>query len=829
MTTLLFSHFAKYKNFWKLRAYLYHLNFLWTKFLYYARIRGEREVSDSATFRKIFASIWVEFVFALSVAIGFQISNPFLNDLYHLLGWQIPDEGIYGTLLGAVSSVGAVFIGLYYAALTAVGSSVYARLPSGVRILLISESWGTVYLRFLAFLTFFTLALLCLRVLGYGKVYLAIPFTGLLAGIGILGFVRLGRRAFYLFDPVTVSDSIFKELKKLTLQVTEGGFRWKDRDFQNHAHKQANKLLDAIDTLHEVCAKEEHLSVESRMQLLRQLTSYLCFYEDVKTKIPTESYWYGRSQEHPTWYLCNDVATDVAYRTGTTIQPTETINSKWIEEALIKHFHIALKDFLNKNRFDATNEVLEIVVFYVVALCKVYEVEQAVRLIQDIGNAVIVKLTELSSQETKEDVNFIGIVESLSTMPTQICLTYARSAKDLLQICSSLRVDGSFHHPIEVLQRKEWITSNLEAEWAIELKQISPEWYIKELLSIIGAKVHSKCVQKLFLDSLELYDSWVSSAKGQSWIVGLIISREFEFLSKLENAEDAFEECWVKLNESKNIPGLIWPALDTQSLFEMRADKANQIISQNQNEIINLQKLKRPKNFPDLFGQFMHTSGELCFDALLNNKPSAFVSLFPFYFQGCFLLFANLLSDEHTSTEISMRTIQRAAGPILDLMELSGYSKLFAQFHENSEFWRITNECWANYLDSDVNNPPIKLINLILAANDQPLTMAMRSEYRMRWNMRVNQLLQTIERKTVYSKGSFLHSYEQVIHADPLIRVFADSDFGHGLYDGMDIFILECLIPRSDFSSIENGKHRHLEESIDNEIKNYQDYLNDTV
>ena len=148
-------------------------------------------------------------VLAIFIAIVLQISNPYLVPWFTKLGFTIPKGSDYGTLLAAVIGVGGVFIGLYYAAISAVCGAIYARVPNNIRDLLAQEQVGNAYMRSLAVLTSLAVCLLAFHAVGFKPVILAMPLLLLGTGLMIIGFVRLGARAFYLFDPTSLSNHLF--------------------------------------------------------------------------------------------------------------------------------------------------------------------------------------------------------------------------------------------------------------------------------------------------------------------------------------------------------------------------------------------------------------------------------------------------------------------------------------------------------------------------------------------------------------------------------------------------------------------------------------------
>ena len=176
------------------------------------------------------------------------------------LGFAIPAESDYGTLLATGVGVGGVFIGLYYAAISAVGGAIYARVPNNIRDLLAQERVGGAYMRFLAVFTYFGVCLLAFHSVDLSPIIAAVPIFLIGAGLAIIGFVRLGTRAFYLFDPTVLSHRLFEQLLQCHTQVQAGRYRWSDQSFQSHARKRARIAVDTLATVSDITAQETHLN-----------------------------------------------------------------------------------------------------------------------------------------------------------------------------------------------------------------------------------------------------------------------------------------------------------------------------------------------------------------------------------------------------------------------------------------------------------------------------------------------------------------------------------------------------------------------------------------
>lgn len=169
--------FSQYRFFWRLQM-------LGQKFIFWVRaqvLRSRyfaREKKDSFSgLRHLFQITQVQLVLALLFAVFLQLINPVVLGFYKFTIFNIPDDSDYVTFLVTISGIGGVFIGLYYAAISTIAGSIYAKVPNNIRDLLAQERVGNVYMHFLSFITFLGISLVAFRVLGFERVQLAIPVS----------------------------------------------------------------------------------------------------------------------------------------------------------------------------------------------------------------------------------------------------------------------------------------------------------------------------------------------------------------------------------------------------------------------------------------------------------------------------------------------------------------------------------------------------------------------------------------------------------------------------------------------------------------------------
>ncbi len=248
--------------------------------------------------------------------------------------WPLPDSSNYVTWLSSLAQIGGVFIALYFTALTAAAGAIYATVPNNVRDLMTRERVGNIYIRYLTLATFLPLCLITFHLLGLEPVRVALPVLAVMAGMGIVAFAALGRRAFDLFDPTRLAGSLFADLGRWLYQVRAGGFRWADRAFQSHAHRQANSILESLRTLSDLAATHENLQSAPLLEFSIRILVLLAEYQGRKLRIPTDSYWFEQKYEHKSWYMTEDSTTTLAHITGTSLRPSSVPEYDWVEERL---------------------------------------------------------------------------------------------------------------------------------------------------------------------------------------------------------------------------------------------------------------------------------------------------------------------------------------------------------------------------------------------------------------------------------------------------------------------------------------------------------------
>ena len=310
-----------------------------------------------------------------------------LSDIVSWLAEQdviITNDFDYGTLLAAIIGVGGVFIGLYYAAISSVCSAIYANKPNNIRNLLAQDRVSSFYMDLIAKLTSFGVLLLAFNTLGYQPAILAGILLLFGAGWMIIGFIQLGRRAFNLFDPTTLSNPIFEQLQRCSIRVQASGDSWSDRTLQTQSHEDAQTAIDTLITLSDITAEATHLNGRPFADLCKNLFSFLLDYETAKKSIPTNSLWYRRRYVHPDRYRTYDAEISSNHQSTTEIKPRLVSDSRWLESDILSIVKCCLQTNIGSKRYDIVKELLDCLDDYVQRLAEEQQVEFAFGLIHEV-------------------------------------------------------------------------------------------------------------------------------------------------------------------------------------------------------------------------------------------------------------------------------------------------------------------------------------------------------------------------------------------------------------------------------------------------------------
>ena len=837
MHNSLFLFLSQHRIFWRIHGFVDRILFWFRSNIFQIKYGLKEEKIKSNTLWYLFQITWWQIFSAIIFAVILMVIDSYSHEFFKNFNLKIPDDSDYVTLLATISGISGVFIGLYYAGISAVGSSIYARVPNNIRDLLAQDRYGNVYMRFLSFLTFLGLVLIALRIIGFSRIFLAIPIMTLFSGVGIISFVILGQRAFYLFDPTEFSSHLFEKLLRHLETVKAGGFRWSDKSFQNHAYKQAFLYLDTLHTLSDITSRETHLSGKPFLTLCENLIRFLIVYEKSKKTIPSDSKWYEQKYEHLDWYRTEDTHISIAHQTGTSLQPEVINNKEWVEGRVIPIIKDCLAVNLKEKRYNEVLGFIRNIDLYLESLAIEGRVDRALDILTDLSETILDIISPESKKElvTNEVLEKLALIERCAVIPVNIalaCRKYIEKLdadkveKKLSKITWEKDAELYKHEfPTYCLPTLELFKPRLSFEISTEGYLVSPLWYQKELLLQIETNVFTENTSSLMSKGSNLYGSWISKTMHTKhpWLAGAVMSKEWEFWHKIDPQIEIWQAKWNDLSKDRKIKGLPWADFESEQLKAISKNRQAELLKLMSQQSLKLDFFKRPEGFPDYAGQFLHTTGEMSFDSLLTNNVSLLSSGFELYLYGCMNKFKNLCPKSVSGDWRVQQNLKIAIAPLLDLLDISGYARLMADYHHNDQLWQIVVTAWDRYFKTNAESRLSVFAQSIRIA-EGIFGIPHRSILRTNWNMAVSNRLSDVPRRELYQRN-YIGSDTVINHESALVRAFARERLGSFL-DGITIFVAFYLRTKEGAKELDFGrKVRNFQDSLDREQK--KDQAND--
>ena len=812
MNADIFLRLSQHRIFWRLRAFAQRQRFSLLSKVFRLRYFAGDARTNAGVLLSFFTLTAGQFLLAICIAGALQIVELMLvPSLINI--WSIPDSSTYVSWLSTLAQIGGVFIALYFAAVTAAAGAIYATVPNNIRELLARERVGNIYIQYLTLATFLPLCLIALNLFGLEPIRVALPVMVVMAGIGIVAFATLGRRAFNLFDPTQLAGSLFGDLWHWLDQVSVGGFRWRDPSFQKHAHRQSNSILETLQTLSDLAATHENLDSGPLLEFSIRISSLLSAYQDRKLRIPSESLWFEQKYEHKTWYLTEDTTTRLAHSTGTSLSPASVPKYDWLEDRLeailIKSFELNI----GRKRLDNVRDLLSGVDSYINALATNGNLNRATALVKkmcDLWEAV----SSGPLSETGESAEEAGIVDALCFLHLRILVAY-RTALDQIAPERTLerlrrigwRTDASFYSVgflASEIRQLEWLFPRMQMEVDVEGTIKTPTWYAQDLILKLQMEALIENVDSL-IEKGRAFQDWSDRLHkvGRIWQSAAVLSRYLEYQKKLAAHFSFFLGCFQSLAAVKHLTDLQWPEFDKQRWInrtrELRTALGNSLA---QHVVLLAGSKKVPDSIPDYLGQFMDETGENLLNALLDKRVQDAPSLFAPYLIGTFALFERMKPTKLKPDVWTEQKLQIAAAPVMDIFELSGYAKLLAELYGEDQLWTEIAKVWDTLLD--INPATLPWLAALAVGGLPRFQIPHRGLVRTNWSMRVQNELNKVPKKNTYRGGSMggFHTSDNVVHTSPLVRHYAKYSF----LNGWEIFVSLYLAKRAGAEKLQWGR-----------------------
>ena len=325
-------------------------------------------------------------------------------------------------------------------------------------------------------------------------------------------------------------------------------------------------------------------------------------------------------------------------------------------------------------------------------------------------------------------------------------------------------------------------------------------WYIQERLALKNAEHVRGALTAVVDDFCDHFRDLLQLAGGAQggWLAAVFISREQEYLKKLNGAWRELFRQWADVGRPQRLAGL--PIIN-QDAFVAKKDKEELEVLQCMAEAsVALGRLERPKDYPDFGGQFLHSVGEAILSAAAANEPRMIGALFERYLAASVLQFERLRPENDEAGWRQERAAKLAVAPLLDAMDLAGYVILFAERYDNAPLSEPVRVAWDGYVHQQ--RGVLDTMAAAVRLTESAFELAHRSIVRAGWNQMVAATFKGAGYDMAPSRGGG----PRVRHPSAVVRAFEGRGFSG--YDGVDVFVAQYVRRREGCGDLDFGSRR---------------------
>lgn len=727
------------------------------------------------------------------------------------------DQQAATNFLSVVAQISGVFLALYFTAVSVVISTIYARVPSQIRELVIKEKVGDYYIRNIALTVALASLLLAKGALGFSLELLDIIIISLLIVVVILSFIPLGIRIFDFFDPARLSGYLNTELIRWFRAATPKGFQWRNPSFQAHYQRQAERVLISYRDIVHLQLTKTDIDGAVLVKLIMQPLILLQIYAKNKSYIPSDSLWFKRINRHQDWLTANCDEIDMALRSDTSLQPESLPDFMWLEKYIGEIVAHSVEKLIDYGDLRAAINILDNIQNTQSELAEYLAIDEAMYLVTllrpivdkvSFSDQLIIKHLGNSEKDTQVTVlglldvycmELIGIILGFSKtlQRTNAQLFVNRLGKIVWNKPQSIYIEKI---PREVTQQLEYLQKGLNFEHAAEGYFVSPVWYRNQIAALGIVRFIHRSVETLIKQIEIIFGDQVKHLVSEKKYLSAaqVIQRGLETCNKFNYHLSAIKSSIESLSILRCAKDIPWPTINWDDFSKKVLDIRKQLIVDYSEIAVMLAEMPDMPDRPDYFGHCFSILAEECDSALNTGNELLFTRIFPAFFVS------TLAANEKLRNQLLGRTDETAlvfmTEPIESLLHLSGYALIYSELDGN-KYWDTVKQVWDSYFKN--HHDPKELIQYIYSTINYRRTVFAilpRDILRTSWKIKLEQRLQKdgiLSEIADYAPILRTHSVKPK-HKSKIIQIISRGTMGTIFIEPDDVFLALYISKRSE-------------------------------
>lgn len=796
--------------------------------------RGRYQINKIKNYKDILLPTLTSF----GVAVLYSVFIIFILELvnyYYPTNLKYDGEAV-NTFLSVIASISGVFLGLYFTAISGIASSYLLRAPQNVKEFFLTEPRGQQYVRTIAITGIVSIFYIVFKSFDHQIHPASLVFLSLLVAYIVIRFWQVGTNVFYSLEPQFALPWITRDILFSMKNIVPPGLQWDKPAIQNHHRGLVVAKFDVIKNLVRFGKEDMRLSDEQLVTTLGYLGGLLFSYAGFKSKTPTNSYWFETKNEFQDWTLANSSQIAIALNTGTPLQPRNIKNYTWYEEEVLNIVIEVFQSFSGTRKIISSAQGLDVLVEVAEVYAKNFDVRSAEQLFKKtklISDRIYTIQTNNTNQHLfKAQLAFVDAQGRLATSALLGLIKYFDShpceeiAKRFTEIrwLSGRRNIYLTGLPGAMLSRFESLLNDLENEKVIEGKLVTSDWYIK-----------TYCFQQ-YLFSLQGYFNFLKSlhtSHFQSNLDALVSAQQLplaihliqkwkEFSSKYHRMVFELKKHVECSNSFRLLGDLPWTDFDFEKEKQVALEREKEVTDKMIQLLPKLRTLDLGNELPDYFGQALTEGTQACYEVCEDNNHERLKKILPIVFE------ASLAAHDMTRQKVQNWSqedskIIYSTEPLINLFEITGYAKLYAELYQNQELWNVAKQLWDIYIAAVPDaKKVIEFIAAICSYRDSIFQIMPQAMLRSNWQIAFEHKMRERGIPVFPDDRSYdsVNGRRQPTHTSPVIRVLERSGGLRLMASARDIFFATYLSNLPAATGVELPDRHNFKESILEEEQN---------
>jgi hypothetical protein len=747
--------------------------------------------------------------------------------------WRPPQvtTDAYTQLMATVAQSAAAMLALFYAAISLVASTTYAKVTTELRTLIAQDDLNRRYLRLLAHTAATATA-------GIGILAFGVPASPFLAGyivvvatICFLAFLPLGIRVFALFDPSQLAGYPSRAFTQVLRIVTNSGRNWRDQSFQQHANRVAQEQLQLLDDLASFALTENRIRNTNIVGITSMVSQLARYYSVKKTTIPSDSLWFTRKAEFKRWEVSSSSMTSLALRTGVSPSPDPIPDHDFVEAQLSALTVRCLGYLLERDALDDAARLLAQINITATRYAQGFDYQNTLQLVISSREVLVHKLKSVPDKlEPLQHLQLIDI-QCVAALAVILIPGLALSEPPLEQLMAlhesvrTLRLRQLYTqaHPRQVLKDAEDLVQRLEFEYQTEGAITTQAWYVQQIIALSYASVVRELIKTITValdNEFILPASELIAAQRARW-AGAWLHRGIEACQK---AKDRIEELERRYGELKayHFADIPWhPSGSDEGLSKVEVSRVR-IVRLLAETVPDLCAMPADGATPDLLGQARAWIAEELISMMERKQQQGFPELFLAYFNASLAIYGHFVDlAQQPGQEDFVRV---AMDTILDVMDISGLAYIFSEL-DNNKFNKLVAVAWDAYFDRASDKAAIvRALYSSIAARFRLPILSSSAMQRQEWGRRLATAMAERGINIEHDHGSYFDRHRRAPHPSVVVESLAVM-FGHPIGHPHEYFAALYIAQRAEANGIELPRSvKQCMESMERAVKRQAEY-----